>query len=362
MIFIYKFRNMQKKQLVSIDSQVDNSLNLIERTVLYNIKLYETLEEKISYVENYYHRIVEEVFFDKKYIIETYNYKFVNDLIVESNFDFKRRIYEIHLFIKKALKFDYLSEQNKKLAAKTPTNNKTQTNNDLFKDAPSFNTMQVQGNQNPTAQSYPSIMVLNKLGWDGFFQTLKDSLSSTVFTVAKEAAKILFPAVGVGMKIAGYYGWGVLFIYDVYRNKFGEAVGDFFSLIASMIPGPLAGQVKKFMETSKNIAAGIASIDGIVKKMIDKLGLRETMVELAGTIAGMTSSFLDVLTKSVDWIEKQFGNTTKIFSQTLDKCKQIVDEIVKSINDYVKNFQPKVQDKSQKYEPNYIRRPQAGKI
>lgn len=353
---------MQKLQVNSIDRQVENSLNLIERTVLYNIGLYETLEEKISYVENYYQRIIKQVFANKNYIIETYNYKFVNNLIVESNFDFKKRIYEIHIFIKKTLKFDYLTEQSKNSGAQKPTNNQTQANSDLFKDAPSFNTMQVQGNQNPTAQSYPSVTVLNKLGWDGFFQTLKDSLSATVFTVAKEAAKILFPAVGVGMKIAGYYGWGVLFIYDVYRNKLGEAVGDFFSLIASMIPGPLAGQVKKFMESSKNIAAGVASIDGIVKKMIDKLGLRETMVGLAGTIAEMTSSFIDVLTKSVDWIEKQFGNTTKIFSQTLGRCKQIVDEIVKSINDYVKNFQPKVQDKSQKYEPNYIRRPQAGKI
>lgn len=315
----FKMPFMKSVKVEYHGTNVSQSLILIERVVLYNLSLYENINDKITFLSDYYNGLISKVFRKKNYIIETFKYKFTDSIIIESNYDVRKRISEMHNFIKKVIKFEYLTEQQNFEQPKSTVN---------------YQATDVQGNANTSRAT--SVDVLKRIGWDEFFRTLKDGLSSTIFTLGKEVLKFLFPAVGAGVKISGYFGWTVLFLYDIYRNKLSEAIGDFFSLLASMIPGPLSSKVKEIVELTKGLA--YTTVDVTVKKIIEALGLKEMMAKLAGSIAQLASSILDILTSSAKWIETQFGNTTKIFSQTLSKAKEFVDEIIKSINDYVKNF------------------------
>lgn len=336
-IFINEYFSMKKNFPVN---QIDFSLTLIERVANYNLSLYESVEEKIEFLESYYRNIMNQVFYKQNYIIETFNYKFINNLILESDTDLKKKIHDIHFFIKHALKFDYITEQNNQ-AQKTPqVNNKKQKSNDLFQDAPSFNTMQVQGGyQNSTAQSYSSTVVLNKIGWDKFFNTLRDGLDSAIYSVAQNVASFLFPTVGAGIKIAGTIGWGVLLIWDLYKNNTGLAVIDFFLAACQFIPGILGGQTKKLVSLGKKwAAAGVESLDTLVTEVLESLGMKEKLAGVIASILSVVENLLKSIRSAADWIIQQLGSSAEFFRTWVQKAVDFVGGIKSSLQKYAQSI------------------------
>lgn len=156
---------------------LSRSLSLMEQVVLHNIQIYETFQEKIIYLENFYDRYFNDVFGKTNYITETYKSRFVNKVIFESRFDFNQHVKKINQYILKAVRFDYLSEQ---YAQKT-TNQKSQAQ--YIADKANYKGAQISqgsvGYKNTNQQNFVS-KASTKFSWDEFFNTLREGLTSTI--------------------------------------------------------------------------------------------------------------------------------------------------------------------------------------
>lgn len=320
----FKMTFMKSVQIEYQSTNINQSLSLIERVVLYNLNLYSNVEDKINYLEKFYSNLIQEVFFHKNYIIETFKYRYSGKIIVETKNDVKEKIYEFHSFIKRAIKFDYLNEQQ------------NQNYNDLFKDAPSFKTMEVQGNQNPTAQSNSrSVRVLKQIGWDKFFETLRDGFSSTIYSLAQDVASFLFPAVATGMKITGTIGWGVLLLWDLYKGRTAQSVIDFFLAACQFIPGVLGKKTNQLAQLGKKWASrGVEALDNIIKEVLDFLGLKEGLAKFIASILGVYEKLLTLIKDAANWIVKQLGNVAQFLVTAVQATIDFVNKIKVSLENF----------------------------
>jgi hypothetical protein len=313
---------MRNSQVRTVSSEINHSLSLIERVVLYNISLYNNVEDKINYLENFYGDLIKEVFTYKKYIVETFKYRYSGKIIVETKKDVKEKIYEFHSFIKRAIKFDYLNEQQNQTAFAPP------------KSVVGYQATDVAGNAT-TMGRVSSTKVLSEIGWDKFFNTFKDGLSSSIYSIASEYTTYLFPALSAGFKIAGSIGWGVLFIWDLYKNKTGEAIIDFFLGLCQFIPSVLGNKADKLRDMGKRmVGSGVKTVDVIISEIMEKLGFKEILGKFWAIILEGINKFLGILKQAAVWIEKQFNNAYTFFSQMLTKCSAFIQTIKKSLEKF----------------------------
>lgn len=318
----------------TVSSNINNSLSLIERVVLYNLSLYSNVEDKINYLEKFYSNLIQEVFFHKNYIVETFKYRYSGKIIVETKNDVRGKIYEFHSFIKRAIKFDYLNEQQNKTGFAPPTS------------TVSYQVTDQAGNVSTMGRAYPSVVVLEKIGWDKFFETLRDGFSSTIYSLAQDVASFLFPAVATGMKITGTIGWGVLLLWDLYKGRTAQAVIDFFLAACQFIPGVLGKKTNQLAQLGKKWASrGVEALDNIIKEVLDFLGLKEGLASLVASILGVFEKLFTLIKDAANWIVKQLGNGAQFLVTTVQATIDFVNKIKVSLENFAnKGFSDKKAD------------------
>ena len=250
----------------------------MEVVVLTNLKLYETLEDKMTYVENFYRRYFNNVFRDKKYVINLYETKFNNKTILESELDFTGYIKNVHNFIKKAINFDCLVEQTMLQSAVTTGNKEHLKMAGATKD----------------------------FSWSEFFETIRKGLSSTVGQISTTILELIKPLGHASVVIV----WGGLAIYDFWnyiKNNDISSLSKFFiDLIAiglTFLPTP--GEDKLIRGLGETT---FKSLDEFVRFFIeDPFG--QTYATFVSKFIGLLTSITDSIKKGVDWLVKKFKIT-----------------------------------------------------
>ena len=285
------------------------SLSLMEVVVLTNLKLYETLEDKMTYVENFYRGYFNKVFRDKKYVINLYETKFNNKTLLESELDFTGYIKNVHNFIKKAIKFDCLVEQGVKKSVKSQS----------YVPAPGPSLM------NYTVSSETYVDKSKDWSWEVFFQTIREGLTSIPGMILQGVLS-LAPPVG---EIAAIISWGSLLIYDWWMYFEGKTkyifnvIEDVFNIIASFIPGlgPKVGEVMSFLRR-----VGITTIDEILKYLSEP-ALGHIMYKLMQGFLSVYGSIIKGLNEGAKWLKTKFN---------ADWALKIVGKITTILNDLKK--------------------------
>lgn len=276
---------------------LSRSLSLMEQVVLHNIQIYETFQEKIIYLENFYDRYFNYVFGKTNYITETYKSRFVNKVIFESRFDFNQHVKKIHEYIRKAVNFEYLNEQT------------------MFQQG------LVSGNKDYVKRATQSTHEFNL---DEFFETIREGMTSTVGQISSSILGLIKPLGQAAVNVV----WAALGIYDFFKfsrtkqvNFLGKFLTDLISIGLSFVPTPGQGNlVSKLGKTAFN------TIDEFVRFFVeDPIG--QAYAEIASIFLGLISKIISSITEGAKWIQEKLNVTwpmemaTKIsdFIKTLEE-------------------------------------------
>jgi hypothetical protein len=330
-------------EIIQKNWTLNDSLSLIERVVLHNLKLYESFEDKVIYFEKYYNNLIKKVFNNKNYIVETYNRKFTRNLIMESNFDFQNEIKKTHNFIKKSIKFDTLLEQEMNVGTIV-----TQPRDTVGPQVAS----QKQA-YNPETQKYETLSAkIGRIGWEGFFQALREGLTSTWFTVTTFVTDLIPGAIGAASKVVGWIAWGILTLYDAYevfirRNmgKIPNLIGDFIGFLYKarkvLVPSSLTAFVK---DPSGVISKIPDDIGGIVAKASEKLISRyyvktiryfatQKVLPAMYDMLKASNEVISWLGTAVSWFEKQLNSSVTWISDSIKYVQNMQTEIMNLITE-----------------------------
>lgn len=277
---------------------LSRSLSLMEQVVLHNIQIYETFQEKIIYLENFYDRYFNYVFGKTNYITETYKSRFVNKVIFESRFDFNQHVKKIHEYIRKAVNFEYLNEQT------------------MFQQGI------ISGNKDYVKRA---TQATHEFNLDEFFETIREGMTSTVGQISSSILGLIKPLGQAAVNVV----WGALAIYDYYKfslskqvNFLGKFLTDLISIGLSFVPTPGQGTlISKLGKTT------FSTIDEFVKFFIlDPVG--KTYVETASAFLGIISKIISSIIEGAEWVQEKLNLdwpleiATKIsdFITTLEKA------------------------------------------
>jgi len=323
---------------------INDSLSLIERSVLCNIQLYENFEDKVIYFEKYYNNLIKQVFNKKNYIVETYRRKFTRNLIIESTFDFQNEIKKTHNFIKKAIKFDTLLEQEMNVGRTMVTQARDTVGPQVASQTLYYNAK--------TKKYETATTKVQKMGWDSFFDTFRNILSSKQYAGLETLLGIV---TGGSTKAVTASGWGSIILYDAAKiflekqiNRVPQLIYDIISFFVELLP--IKGLDK--LTNAKNVILKISgdTIEEILKNIIEKL----SSLGNATVFYTLVSSFNKVLghlKNAAIWIEKQFDNKYTFFTSAIksvqdfmNKVKGMLEKMVTNDLNDVKEFGKKAYD------------------
>lgn len=299
---------------------LSRSLSLMEQVVLHNIQIYETFQEKIIYLENFYDRYFNDVFGKTNYITETYKSRFVNKVIFESRFDFNQHVKKINQYILKAVRFDYLSEQ---YAQKT-TNQKSQAQ--YIADKANYKGAQISqgsvGYKNTNQQNFVS-KASTKFSWDEFFNTLREGLTSTIGQITTSALSLAQPIGPAAVLIS----WGGLMIYDAWHYFKGKSeyliklIEDIINLVSTLLPTLIPGAKQLVRQIGK---IGVKSLDEILKLLYnDEIGQA-----LRFTLSGFLTLYEEVIkamNNGAEWLANKFN---------IDWPSKVVNDLANALADF----------------------------
>lgn len=308
---------------------LDYSLNLIERVVLYNLSLYEKFDDKTIYLQKYYNHLINEVFSQKKYIVETYKSKFSNKILIESKSDVSEIIHNIHTFVKKAIEFDMLSEQYAQKPATTqPTTGIQPQKKRTLPNDPKYNGPQM-GPASSATQGVKTNNIaatkLQELGVDGYFENLREALYSMPGMISQSVLTFIGPG-----KVAVGSIWGALAIYDGYKyfkkglKKYLPKLISDITAIITHLAIPSIADFKKIRDYLKTISmAESLTLQGIAKFIGKILGKKLFLKFLGGLSVGL-QFFFGTLEKGILWIEQELN--LNLGSDTISKCKEVAQD------------------------------------
>lgn len=314
-------------------NSLNSSLSLMEMIVFANLKLYENFEDKIIYLENFYKRYFNEVFGDRTYVINLYETKFNNKIILESEFDFTSHVKKIHNFIRKAIKFEHLVEQS-------------QNNN--------WTTQSIGSNQTVNS-TVTKEKQTETWSWGEWFNVLREGLNSWTGAAIQT---VLGAVPGVGPMVISS-AWGALLLYDVVQyfsagSKYVlNVLEDIFNIAASQIPS-LGPEISKGMSLLKRL--GISSINQLFEKLA-----RDPVLE--PIFGPFVSALLSIYDKVIKYI-KDGANMLKT-KYNLDWPLQSVNKVISVLEEFKNGalsygYKPEIKDKKlssmekRQLEPNYL--------
>jgi hypothetical protein len=323
-------------EIIQKNWTLNDSLSLIERVVLHNLKLYESFEDKVIYFEKYYNNLIKKVFNNKNYIVETYNRKFTRNLIMESTFDFQNEIKKTHNFIKKSIKFDTLLEQEMNVGTIV-----TQPRDTVGPQVAS----QKQA-YNPETQKYETLTAkINRIGWDEFIKSLRDLVTNTYFKAVTFFTDLIPGPAGAASKVVGWMAWGVITLYDAHEvfiknkiDKIPNLLADIMGFIVKYFNSATPPGIKEFIK-NPNILGKV--INKGVNKMysdIAKYFYSQETLPFIYKILNMVNGAMSLLNQAVSWIEKQFNASITWLSGMIQKVIDFSKEIMNSI----KNIYPDI--------------------
>jgi hypothetical protein len=311
-------------EIIQKNWTLNDSLSLIERVVLHNLKLYESFEDKVIYFEKYYSNLIKKVFNNKKYIVETYNKKFTRNLIMESNFDFQNEIKKTHNFIKKSIKFDTLLEQTQ------TTTNTQQVNKTYDTKTASIESPRIASGD--TTVKNPAEIVKDE-GWENFIKTLRDMLSSQTAEVITFVTD-LWPAT----KVASWAAWAVVALYDAHMvfkghaNMIPSLIGDLLSLLMKLNPVPVRMSVglRQFIANPLSVVV-VKRAQGTILENILKFLSTEKYLPWFYKILGGLNKVASKLKDAIAWAENYFNSKLTWLRDAIQGMVNYVDGIRSTI-------------------------------
>lgn len=318
------------KQTISLNK----SLNLIEKVVLYNVGLYESVEDKIAFIEKYYIDLVEQVFQNKNYIIETLKFRCYNNLIVESKVDLKNKIREINESIRRAVEFESLMEQYK---PKSGEQNYTK-----LPPVPGKEYKGAQISQGPITpdqgyvhnrKSQKPRDLLAEMGLDSYFETLRSLLHSA----GGVTGQVILSLTGPG-KIAINTVWGIFAVYDYYKYRIkGQSqyliklIQDIFAIILNLFL-PKFSKMREFIKATSQMTGTV--LDGVIKLIAKILG-KKIFIAIVGVLASAWDTLANPIIEGLKWIESELGinlgsgivqGINEFFNDVEEACRKSLSE------------------------------------
>lgn len=316
---------------------IDKSLNLIEKVVLYNISLYENIEDKIKFIELYYNKLLSEVFDNKHYIVETFRRKYENNIIVETKYDIHKKIEEIHTFIRKAIKFDLVSEQYaQKPEPQQPSTGPIAKKVPITK--PKYDVPQIsQGPITPRNVSNPTaIEKLQKMGIDSYFESIREGLQSTPGIITQFLVSLIGPG-----KVAVNVIWGALAIYDIYKyaaqgmkKYLSKFIADIIAIIFNLF-SPSLSYLKKYKDI-RLMLKGLNELQqfsfiAIIKFLVKTVG-KDLVILLLPILSKSVELVLKPIENGIEWIEKELG--INLGSSRISDARELVGEFADACQEY----------------------------
>lgn len=346
---------MRNSQVRAVSSEINHSLSLIERVVLYNMGLYNNVEDKINYLENFYGDLIQEVFAHKKYIVETFKYRYSGKIIVETKKDIKEKIYEFHSFIKRAIKFDYLNEQqssqsdavrntlgikpiNKPSETEITPIGKTPTTN------PKYNGPQLS--QGPLT----AIQKLKELGLDGYFEALREALYSTPGTITQIALALTGPG-----KIAVNIPWGALTLYDFYNYSYkgkksylSKVIADIINIVINIVIPKLSEMREALKVFSKSTLTGF---DAAIKLLAKTIG-KKLFIKIVTILLKFSEVIFGPIESGLSWMEEQLN--INLGSEKVGEIKKFAQELNYACEENIKHMEDSEVDKNSEHDAKSV--------
>ena len=255
---------------------------------------------------------------------------------MESTFDFQNEIKKTHNFIKKAIKFDTLLEQEMNVGTLV-----TQPRDTVGPQVASQ-----KQEYNPKTQKYETATTkVQKMGFEGFFKALRDVLTSTGFKVTTFFTDLIPGPGGVASRVVGWMAWGAITLYDAYvvyvknrldkiPNLLSDIIGFIFKYFRGATPPAITAFIKDPGIIGKVSGSAIRKIYQEIVKYFNSNQVLPWVYHTLGYINQVNS----LLEQAASWIEKQFSNAVTWFSDMIQKVVNTINEIRNLIKDIYPNI------------------------
>lgn len=351
MLYLFIKLYMRNLQVRTINSEINHSLSLIERVVLYNMSLYNNVEDKINYLENFYGDLITEVFAHKKYIVETFKYRYSGKIIVETKKDVKEKIYEFHSFIKRAIKFDYLNEQQTPDSVSAKLGVKQNIKPSQPEIRPIGKTPVTKSNQPQLSQgSITPIKKLEELGFDGYFETLREALYSTPGTITQIALALTGPG-----KIAVNIPWGALTLYDFYNYSYkgkksylSKVIADIINIVINIVIPKLSEMREALKVFSKSTLTGF---DAAIKLLAKTIG-KKMFIKIVTILLKFSEVIFGPIESGLSWMEEQLN--INLGSENVGEIKKFAQELNYACEENIKHMEDSEVDKNSEHDAKSV--------